>query len=319
MVYVPLDPQAKEALEKISVFDKAFVASSDNNLAPEKLSRKYYKNLFALFETGNKEPVARVEDTQMEGPVGAIELRTFTPQKLSRPSPALVYIHGGGWVAGDLDTYDSFCRFMTNATKFKVFSVGYHLAPEYRFPAAVEDAYFATKWVVDNASALGLDAERIAIGGDSSGGNLAAAAALMARDRRAPSLLYQILICPALNYSFDTRSMQDNAEGYLLTRDNIIAFWKRYLKDEKDGSDPYASPLRATNFSGLPPTLVITAEYDPLRDEGEAYANRLKLAGVPVKLSRYNGMIHDFVFMASMIDLGRAAAREAASALVSSS
>ncbi len=316
---MPLDPQAKEALDKISVFDKAFVATADRNLAPEKLQREYYKNLFALFETGSKEPVACVEDTQIDGPIGKIELRIFTPQKLPRPSPAFVYIHGGGWVAGDLDTYDSFCRFMTNATKFKVFSVGYHLAPEYRFPAAVEEAHFVTKWVADNATALGVDAERIAIGGDSSGGNLAAAVGLMARDRRAPPLLYQVLIYPGLDHSFDTKSMQENANGYLLTKDDIISFWKQYLKDEKDGSNPYASPLRATDLRGLPPTLVITAEFDPLRDEGEAYANRLKLQGVPVRLSRYNGMIHGFVLMASMIDLGKAAAREVASALVSAS
>jgi acetyl esterase len=195
-----------------------------------------------------------------------------------------------------------------------VVSVNYRLAPEHKFPAALEDAYSATKWIAENAADLSGDSNRIAVGGDSAGGNLAASVSLMARDRHGPSIVFQLLIYPVVNHAFDTASYTENAEGYWLLRDDMRWFWNHYLRDEQDGRNPYASPLRAENLASLPPAFVITAEFDPLRDEGEAYAARLRESGVPVKLTRYDGMIHDFVNIGELSQ-SRVAIDEAAAEL----
>jgi acetyl esterase len=188
-----------------------------------------------------------------------------------------------------------------------VVSVDYRLAPEHRFPAAPEDCFAAVGWVAKNAAAIGADASRIALGGDSAGGNLTAAVALMARDRGGPRACHQLMVYPVTDHAFDTPSYRENAQGPLLTRDTMRAFWQLYLAREQDGRNPYASPLRATDLSGLPPAHVVTAEYDPLRDEGEAYGRRLAAAGVPTVVRRYDGMVHGFLGFSGQIDCAREA------------
>jgi acetyl esterase len=223
-----------------------------------------------------------------------------------------VYLHGGGWVLGDLDAYDGLCRTLAAKLRCVVVSVDYRLAPEHRFPNAPEDCYAAARWVAENAASLGIDPGSIAVGGDSAGGNLAAVVALMARDRGGPRIAYQILVYPVTERSFDTGSYRDNGADYFLTTDMMIHFWKEYLSGEDDAASPYASPLRAKDLKGLPPALVITAEFDPLRDEGETYAKRLEQAGVPVRVSRYDGMIHGFYAMPSVFPQALEAIEETA-------
>ncbi len=194
-------------------------------------------------------------------------------------------------------------------------SVDYRRAPEHKFPAAADDAFLAARWVADNAASIGADAGRIAVGGDSAGGNLAAVVALMARDTGAFALRYQMLLYPVTHHAFDTPSYSENADGYFLTRDHMVWFWNHYLGGAADGRHPYASPLLADSHAGLPPALVITAQYDPLRDEGEAYAARLAEAGVAVDYVRYDGMIHGFCWMPGVLEQGARALDAAGDAL----
>jgi acetyl esterase len=240
--------------------------------------------------------------------------RIYTPYGTG-PFPVLVYFHGGGWVIGNLEAYDATCRALTKAAGCIVIAMEYRLAPEHTFPAAPEDCYAATCWVAANAAAIGGDPRRIAIGGDSAGGNLTAVVAQMARDRGGPALVYQLLVYPVTNYDYDTASYRENADGYLLTRDAMVWFWNHYLRSAADGDHPLASPLRASDLRGLPPAMVLTAEFDPLRDEGEAYARRLQEAGVPVTLKRYTGMIHGFFSLGTVLDQGKQAMADAAAAL----
>ncbi len=263
---------------------------------------------------GAPEAVAKVENFKLPGPSGGIPVRIYTPAG-ERPLPILVHFHGGGWVIGDLESCDVLCRSLCNAAGCIVVSVDYRLAPEHPFPAAVEDAYLATLWTAENAANLGGDPLRIAVGGDSAGGNLAAVTALIARERGKPLLRFQLLVYPVTDAACDTPSYSENAEGYFLTRDAMQWFWNHYARSESDRLHPHASPLRAKDLSGLPPALVITAEFDPLRDEGERYANRLQAAGVPVQFTRYDGMIHGFFGMGSILDQGKKAIQQAAAAL----
>ena len=264
--------------------------------------------------TGPPETVAHVEDRTIPGPAGQIPVRIYTPTGRP-PFPLLVYFHGGGWVIGNLETHDGVCRALTNAAACIVVSVDYRLAPEHPFPAAPEDSYAATQWVAANAAAIGGDPTRIAVGGDSAGGNLTAVVALVARDRGAPPLCFQLLVYPVTDAACDTASYRDNADGYFLTRDMMGWFWNHYAAQRSARENPYASPLRAASLKGLPPALVITAEFDPLRDEGEAYAARLRDAGVAAQLTRYDGMIHGFFGMGSMLDQAKTAIAQAAAAL----
>jgi acetyl esterase len=217
-------------------------------------------------------------------------------------------------VIGSIETHDGLCRQLANAAGCIVVSVDYRLAPEHPYPAAAEDAYAATRWVVDNARSFGGDPSRVAVGGDSAGGNLTAVVSLMARDRGGPPLVQQLLIYPVTDAPTDKGSYRSNAEGYFLTADMMQWFWRHYT-GEAGSAEPYACPLRAKSLAGLPPALVVTAEFDPLRDEGEVYAARLREAGVPVHLSRYDGMIHGFFAMSAFLDRARAAVAEAAEAL----
>lgn len=263
---------------------------------------------------GEPEPVARVENRSIPGPDGQIPLRIYAPEG-SGPLPALVFFHGGGFVLCDLDTHDGTCRSLANGAGCVVVAVDYRLAPEHPFPAGLEDCYAAARWVAEHAGEIGADPARIAVAGDSAGGNLSAAVTLLARERGGPALRFQLLIYPVTNCDFDTDSYRENAEGYFLTTDMMKWFWRQYLRDPADAAQPHASPLRAPDLSGLPPAHVVTAGYDPLRDEGEAYAARLREAGVPLTARRYDGMFHGFFAMTAFLDVAKQAMGEACEAL----
>lgn len=247
------------------------------------------------------------------GPGAEIPVRVYAIERGGALRPALVYFHGGGFVFGNLDTHDAVCRAIAKESGAVVISVDYRLAPENKFPAAVDDSYAATVWAAANAERLGIDAHRIAVGGDSAGGNLATVVAIRCRDAGGPALSAQVLIYPVTDSSsFETESHREFGENYFLTRAGMEWFTGHYLVSADQKRHPEVSPLLASNLSGLPPALVITAEFDPLRDEGEAYARRLEQAGVPVTVTRYPGMIHGFVSMRGVLSGGRQATKEAA-------
>jgi acetyl esterase len=257
--------------------------------------------------------VAAADDRTIPGPAGDLRVRVYTPH--GEPSfPIVVWFHGGGWVVGTLDTYDTVCRALAAAVPAVVVAADYRLAPEHRFPAAVEDAYAATLWASRNAAWLGGSQQRLAVAGDSAGGNLAAVVALGARDRGGPAIGFQLLVYPITDAAMDTASYRDKADGYYLTAAGMRWYWEHYLGGA-DGASPDASPLRAAFFGDLPPALVITAEHDPLRDEGEAYAARLRAAGVPAAVSRYPGMVHGFFRWRAVTPTADAAMQQAAAAL----
>jgi acetyl esterase len=262
---------------------------------------------------GPPAPVAAVADRLVPGPAGELPVRVYTPEG-SPPFPIVVFFHGGGWVVGTLDTYDPLCRALAASTPAVVVSVDYRLAPEHRWPAAVEDAYAATEWASRNAAALGGAQHRLAVAGDSAGGNLAAVVALGARDRGGPAIAFQLLVYPVLDVAGGTASWQEYADGYHLTADGMRWYWDHYLGGA-DGAAPDASPLRAAFVGGLPPALVIGAEYDILRDEGEAYAARLAEAGVDATASRHAGVVHGFVRWRAVTGAAEDALQEAAAAL----
>lgn len=300
---MPLDPQARAFLDQISAM---------GGLPLSAMGVEGARQAMELLSTmrAAPAPVASAVDRRIPGPGGEIPVRIYTPNGTA-PFPLLVYFHGGGWVLGSLETHDGICRELANGAGCVVVSVDYRLAPEHRYPAAAEDCYAATRWAAANAGELGADPKRLAVGGDSAGGNLAAVVPQMARDRGGPPIVFQLLIYPATDSACDAPSQRENADGYLLTYADMLWFWGHYLGDSTKGAEPYASPLRAARVNGLPPALVITAEFDPLRDEGEHYAKRLEEAGVPARLSRYHGMIHGFFGMGQMMDQGNAAVREA--------
>lgn len=240
------------------------------------------------------EPVARVQDGWAEGPTGRIAYRLYHPDGDQRP-PALVFFHGGGWVLGGIAYSDAICRRLANASACAVVSVEYRLAPENPFPAGLDDAWAATCWVARSGDVLQVDTDRIAVGGDSAGGNLAAVVAMRAREAGSPALALQALIYPVTACDPRTASLADFAEGYGLEADGMRWYWDHYGPPGIDRNGDELSPLLADDLSGLPPALVVTAEYDPLRDEGEQYAARLQEAGVPVTLKRYPGAIHGFL------------------------
>jgi acetyl esterase len=303
---MPLDPQAQ-----------ALIAGMAGAKPVEQMTVQEMRDLLeqrTLLTGGTPEPVDQVVSGEVPASSGAIPVRIYIPQG-SRPLPGLVFFHGGGWARGSLQTHDPLCRSLANAGGCAVVSVDYRMAPEHTFPAAIDDAVAATRWVAENAQQLGIDPHRLAVGGDSAGGNLAAAVALVLRDEGGPALVQQLLLYPVTDYNFETASYVDNTEGYMLTRAAMRFYWRIYLRDESDATDQRASPLRARDFSNLPPALVITAEFDPLRDEGRAYADSLRRAGTPVVYREYPGMVHGFATMAGVLDQGKQAVQEAADAL----
>lgn len=263
---------------------------------------------------GPPEPIARVEDRTIAGPEIDLPIRIYSPTE-NKAHRALVYFHGGGWVIGSIETHDGLCRMIANAAGCAVVSVEYRLAPEHPFPAATDDAYAAVCWAWEHAAELGAEPSRLAVGGDSAGGNLAAVVCLMARDRGGPPIDFQLLLYPITDHDLDTRSYVAYADRYLLTREAMAWFWQHYLADESDKNHPYVSPLRAPDLDGLPRALVITAECDPLCDEGDAYARRLEAAGVNGTHACYPGMIHGFVRRATLLAQGKRALDQIAAAL----
>ncbi|MFE5818111.1 alpha/beta hydrolase [Streptomyces sp. NPDC056479] len=245
-----------------------------------------------------------VFDLEIPGPAGPLPIRVYRPQS-DGPLPVVVYFFGGGWVVGSLDTSDAICRALSPMVPCVIVSVGYRLAPEHPFPAAIDDCYAGLKWVAENASQLGGDSGRMAVAGDSSGGNLAAAMALKARDEDGPSLAAQVLVYPPTLNDAVTQSMRDHRDPMFFNAISSAWFWDHYLAEPADGDSPLASPLKAADHSGLPATLMMTAEYCPLHDEGEAYAESLSSAGVPVEYHRYADLTHGFLAMASVLETAR--------------
>lgn len=270
--------------------------------------------LVQMRELAGPPEAIETEDYTLAGPGGDLRIRLYLPNA-PVPLPTLAYFHGGGFVCGNLDTIDGPLRALSNRSGCAIASVDYRLAPEHRFPAAFEDALAATEWLHDSGEALGLDPARLAVGGDSCGGGLAAAVALASRDRGGPPIAFQFLIYPMLDPDCTSASQWSFGEGYLVTRDDLMWFWNHYLPSPEAGRSPWASPLLAGDFIGLPPALVVVAEFDPLRDEGEAYAAALRAARVPVQLIRLEGMIHACFQMAGVIDRSKRLLETAAGAL----
>jgi acetyl esterase len=263
---------------------------------------------------GPGQAVAEVRDHAVPGPAGEIPVRVYAPAGAHGAVPAIAYFHGGGWAIGSIESVDTVCRALANAACAVVASVGYRLAPENPFPAAVDDALAATRWLHGAAAELGADPERFAVAGDSAGGNLATIVARRLRDEGGSPVRFQALVYPATDAALNTPSYREFAEGYGLTAEGMRRFWDLYL-DGADGTNPDASPLRAADLSGLPPAFVLTAEADVLRDEGEAYAARLRDAGVEVDLRRFDGATHGFWRWQAKTALSRRAVREVGAAL----
>ena len=254
--------------------------------------------------------VGSVEDRSVPTAEADIPIRIYRPES-GGTQGALLFFHGGGWVIGDLESHDETCRILCAQAGLTVVAVHYRRAPESPYPAALTDCFAATRWVADNAELLGVDAKRLGVGGDSAGGNLAAAVALKARDEGQPGIACQLLIYPVTDANFDTVSYQENAEGYLLTKKGMQWFWDHYVPVIEDRAQAYASPLRADTLENLPPALVQTAEFDPLRDEGEAYTEMLKGAGNTVQHTRYDGLIHGYFGMQATVSKANVAIEEA--------
>ena len=262
-----------------------------DQISPEEYRKQSNQTL--TYNSGEPEHVNRIVDRSLPLSGRDIPVRIYTPdsQKLL---PALIFYHGGGFVLGDLESHDAICRYLANSIHCVVISVDYRLAPEHPFPAAVDDAYDSLKWIADHPEEFQIDHKRIAVGGDSAGGNLAAVAALIAKEKRTPSLLHQLLIYPSTGYEQEPPSIRENAEGYFLTKDMMNWFRMHYFKDDQDFKHPYASPILHPDLTGLPPATILTAQYDPLRDVGKAYADKLEESGVPVTYKNYEDLIHGF-------------------------
>ena len=298
---MPIDPQIQTMLDQAKGALPLHEFSVE--AAREALERQFVTGL-------PKAEVGRVEERTMPGPAGPLRLRIYSPVGVG-PFPLLVFYHGSGFCVCSLDTHDEMCRHLCRGSGAVVCSVDYRLAPEHKFPAGPDDCLAATRWAAEHAAELDADPRRIAIAGDSAGGAMAAVTALRIRDEGGPDLVGQLLIYPVTDYHAPgTPSYAENATGTGLMRDTMVWFWDNYLNDPAEADDPRVSPLRARDLGNLPPAFVITAEYDVLRDEGERYAERLRKAGVPTRLIRYDGMNHGFFFWVGVVDKAGAAMDE---------
>ena len=303
---MPLDPQAQAVVDAMAALDRP---------PADQLTPDQYREMASQAPLVPGPDVAKVENRSIPGPVGDIPVRVYTPAGRG-PFPALVYFHGGGWVIGTLDGgWDGTVRHLVDQVGCVAVSVDYRLAPEHKYPAAAEDCFAATKWVAENAAELNVDAAKIAVAGDSAGGNLSAVVALLARDRGGPRLVLQIMAYPVIERGFTTKSYVDNADGPILTRAMMEWFWNQYMRSEADAEEPYMAPIKASNLQGVAPAVLFTAGYDLLRDEGAAYAERLVLAGVPTDYRDFKGLPHGFFTMWNVIDKGKEAVAHAAAAL----
>lgn len=288
---MPVDPQIQPMID-------ASVAMMDLDLSavePRMLRETAAQSIVPVAPP----EIRAITDHLVEATGGSIAVRLYRPS--DGVLPAILFLHGGGWVMGTIEQYDLFARELALATGCAVFSVGYRLAPEHPYPAAVEDCYSVLEWLAASAGNLSIDATRLAVAGDSAGGNLAAVMAVLARDRGGPALRHQLLIYPVTDRRCESRSYQEN-DRYLLTPDMMRWFWKQYVGERLASETPYAAPAEFLNLAGLPGATVITAEFDPLRDEGEDYALALARAGVATELVRAQGMIHGFIVMSPMVD-----------------
>ena len=301
---MPLDADVQAMLDALA----AAGAPSFGALGPEAARAAY-----AAAPKPAPEPIHATEDLTLPGPAGPLAVRVYRPSA-DRDLPVVAFFHGGGWVLSSVEGQESLDRRLANLTGALVASVEYRLAPETPYPGAFEDCWAATAWLAEHAGEIGGDPSRLAVAGDSAGGNLAAAVALRARDEGVP-LAFQLLVYPVLDADFDRPSYVDNAEGYFLTAKDMRWFWDQYVPDPADRANPFAAPLRAPDLRGVAPALVVTAEFDPLRDEGRAYGDRLAEAGVPVTVSEYPGVVHGFVSRWQQIARAHAAHEEAARAL----
>lgn len=302
-----VDPQVRAVLAYLAQLGHPPI----DTIPPADARRQYRETRAALRPPTPILPVVR--DIRADGATGSVPLRLYRPS--DGTLPALIYFHGGGWVVGDLDTHDVVCRQLAAQAGVVVIAVDYRLAPEHRFPAAVDDCWTATTWIAAHAAELGIDISRLAVGGDSAGGGFAAVMTLMARDAGGPSLAFQLHVYPVTDLSAESASYSRHAEGFLLTGNLMRWYVAQYLRRADDARDWRASPLLAESVSGLPSALVITAALDPLRDEGEAYARRLEDAGVPVDYVCLGGMIHGFLTMGGRIDTANRAVSYMAAAL----
>ncbi len=303
---MPLDERVKTMLDQMAALGQPPI----HELSPQeaRANRRETAALGLYPETP-----ANAEDRRIPGPAGEVGVRVYRPEA-AEMLPIVVFLHGGGWVIGDIESHDAVCHQLATRVPAVVVSVDYRLAPEHRYPAALEDCYAATLWAHRHAGELGADAHRMAVAGDSAGGNLSALVALRCRDEGGPRLAFQLLVYPATDLTCSFPSHVENGQGYLLTSDAMAWFLDHYI-DERERTSPGASPHFVEDLSGLPPALVITAEFDPLRDEGEAYAERLRAAGVPATSTRYPGMIHAFFHMDAVLPQAGRAIDEAATAL----
>jgi acetyl esterase len=302
---MPLDPTTEALLAQMAEAEAPAMTE-----VPPPAAREMYR---AMQPPAPEIEVGAVEDRSVPGPDGDVPIRVYRPAG-DGPFGLHVFFHGGGWVIGDLDTHDADCRELCVGAGVVVVAVDYRLAPEHPFPAAPEDCYAATVWAAEHAGELGARPGPISVGGDSAGGNLAAVVSLLARDRGGPEIALQLLVYPVTDAAMDTASFTENGDGYMLTAEGMHWFWDHYCT-EADRTDPRASPMRAPDLSGLPRALVMTAEYDPLRDEGEAFARRLQEAGVTAEAQRYDGLIHGFFSMGRMIPAARQGIEAACAAL----
>lgn len=300
---MPLDQESRHLLTMLIPENASAMHEVDVHVLREAMESR--------FPDREREPVAKVEDRLVAGPRGDVPVRLYWPDSEGKSSegklPVLVYFHGGGWVLGSLETHDAICRALTNAASCLVVSVDYRLAPEHRFPSGLEDCQAVLRWVQAGADEIGVDGERIAVGGDSAGGNLAAVVANCNRDENGPPLCHQLLIYPVIDAGQASASYRENADGYLLTALGMKMFWDLYLEESSEAVSSLASPDQAASLVGLPTATVLTAQYDPLRDEGEIYAERLREAGNQVELRRWDGVFHGFVGFADRVAKGKEA------------
>ncbi|HEX2886483.1 alpha/beta hydrolase [Vineibacter terrae] len=300
---MPVDPQIQALL------DRGTGVPATHTL-PVAEARRQYEARIALMAP--PAAVAKVEERDIAGPGGALRLRIYTPSAGGAPLPLMVFFHGSGFVLCSLDTHDGMCRNLASGIGCVVVSVDYRLAPEHKFPQGPDDCLAATRWAAAHAAELGADATRIMLAGDSAGGNMAAVTALRVRDEGGPALCGQMLLYPVTDYHTPgTLSYAENAEGYGLTRATMEWFWAHYLNHPGEADDPLASPLRARDLGGLPPAYVMSAEYDPLRDEAELYSRRLQASGVSVEITRRAGMNHGFLFWVGLVNGADAAMADA--------
>jgi len=289
----PLHPEMRKVIDAIDA-ELSDRGMTDLHTAGVDVARAFLETW--VVPEADRQPIHQVEDRAVPGPAGDIPVRIFRPRATDTPMTVLVWYHGGGWVLGSLDLSEVSCRQLAVDADCVVISVDYRLAPEHPFPAAIDDCLAAAAWVHANAAEIGVDPRRLAVGGDSAGGNLAACVAYGAREQGMP-LVLQLLVYPVVDADFERASYVDNAEGFLLTSDAMRFYWDLYVPDPGQRTDPLVAPIHAADLSGLAPAWIITAEFDPLRDEAEAYGEALRAAGVDATTKRYAGMIHAFFNM----------------------